>query len=141
MKPLIILLTMSLYTIAAEVNHAFLCDLAMVESGVDDAAVNESEGAHGRYQIRQCYLDDANQRLGTSYTLQDMHDPHKAEIVVRAYLMRYGESYERRTGQPATDEVLARIHNGGPLGAERDCTLPYLDKYRQLRDLKPEDVM
>lgn len=127
---------MSLYTIAAEVSHPFLISIATVESGIDDTAVNASEGAHGRYQIRQCYLDDANQRLGSSYTLEDMHDPFKAEIVVRAYLMRYGESYERRTGQPATDEVLARIHNGGPLGAEKDCTLPYLEKYRKIRDNK-----
>jgi len=123
---------MSVYTIAAEVSADFLDRLAAVESGGDDAAYNARENAHGRYQIRSAYLADANQRLGADYTLHDMHDPVKAERVVRAYLMRYGESYERRTGQPATDEVLCRIHNGGPLGAEKDCTLAYAEKFKEV---------
>lgn len=125
MKPILILLAMSIYSISAEVSTDFLYRLATVESGRDDLAVNSAEDAHGRYQIRQAYLDDANESLGTSYTLQDMHDPDKAERVVRAYLLRYGQAYERRTGLAATAVVLARIHNGGPRGAEKAATLDY----------------
>lgn len=125
----ILLLTMSIYTIAANVSTEFLDVLATVESGKDDTVVNEAEDAHGRYQIRAGYLADANEVLGTRYTLEDMHDPAKAEQVVRAYLLRYGQAYERRTGHRATAAVLARIHNGGPKGAEKNATVPYLAKF------------
>jgi len=41
------------------------------------------------------------------------------------YLSYYGEQYERETGQPPTDEVYARIWNGGPSGWRKDSTLEY----------------
>lgn len=103
----------------------FLDRLAMVESGGDDAATNAAEGAVGRYQIRQGYLDDANAAAGTSYTLAEMREPGKAETIVRAYLGRYGRAFAERAGRAPTAEELARIHNGGPRGAEREATLAY----------------
>lgn len=113
------------------VTDAFLRRIAAVESGCDDGAVNAAEGAYGRYQIRAAYLADANDYLGTTYTLSEMHDPAKAAAVVRGYLMRYGARRERATGRPVTEEELARIHNGGPDGASRDATLPYLRLFRE----------
>lgn len=110
------------------VDARFLGALAAVESGGDDAAVNKREDAHGRYQIRAAALADANAALGTRYTLAEMHDPAKAERVVRAYLSRYGAAWERRTGLAATDEVLARLHNGGPRGPDKTATRGYAAK-------------
>lgn len=102
------------------VDARFLDALAAVESGGDDAAVNEREDAHGRFQIRAAYLADANRFLGSSYTLADMHDQAKAERVVMAYLRHYG------TERGVTSLYdLARIHNGGPKGAEKRSTLDY----------------
>lgn len=117
-------------TIAATVSEGFLARLAAVESGGNAAAVNAREDAYGRYQIRAPYLADANEALGTSYTLAQMHDPAIAAAVVRAYLMRYGTAFERRTGRTATDADLARIHNGGPRGAEKDCTKSYGEMFQ-----------
>ena len=105
--------------------RGFLDRLAMVESGGDDAATNAAEGAVGRYQIRPAYLADANEAAGTSYTLAEMREPGKAEAVVRAYLGRYGAAFAARAGRAPTEEELARIHNGGPRGAERAATLAY----------------
>ena len=94
--------------------------IAAVETNSNDAAVNEREDAHGRYQIRAAYLADANRILGSSYTLADMHDQAKAERVVMAYLRHYG------TERGVTSLYdLARIHNGGPKGAEKRSTLDY----------------
>lgn len=90
MKPLLLLLAMSIYSISAEVSTDFLSRLATIESGRDDLAVNSAEDAHGRYQIRAGYLADANESLGTSYTLQDMHDPDKAE---KAATLDYGQTF------------------------------------------------
>lgn len=103
----------------------FLDRLAMVESGGDDAATNAAEGAHGRWQVRAGYLADGNAEAGTSYALAEMHDPQKAETIVRAYLSRYGRAFAARAGRAPTAEELARIHNGGPRGAESPRTLAY----------------
>ena len=131
---ILLLATMSIQSIAATVTPEFLDRLAQIESGGDDSAVNVSEGAHGRYQIRQCYLDDANEVLRASYTLADMHDPAKAALVVEAYLRRYGSAYEARTGNEATAVDLARIHNGGPRGAEKSATLAYGETFAALAE-------
>lgn len=109
----------------------FLRALSEVESGTNDLAVNKREDAHGRYQIRAQYLADANEFMGTNYSLQDMHDPVKANTVVWAYLARWGTCFENRTGREATATDLARIHNGGPRGAERSCTLDYARRFER----------
>jgi len=111
-----------------EIDRTFLDALAAVETNGNDAAINFAEDAHGRYQIRAAYLADGNAALGTRYTLEEMHDPEKAERVVRAYLSRYGAAWERRTGLTATDEVLARLHNGGPRGPDKTATRGYAAK-------------
>ena len=113
---------MSLQTLAATISPDFLDRLALIESGRNDAAVNEAEDAHGRFQIRQQYLDDANAVLGTSYALADCHDPAIAEKIVRAYLLSYGSAMERETGRTATEEDVARSHNGGPRGWAKEST-------------------
>ena len=110
------------------VTNDLLDAIAAVESGKDDTAVNEREDAHGRYQIRASYLTDANEYLGTSYTLEDMHDPDKAAAVVRAYLTRYGFAAARRSGTWVTQHDLARIHNGGPRGDAKSETIGYADR-------------
>lgn len=137
----IILVIMSIYTVAANIDTAFLEALAEVESNGNDAAVNTAEDAHGRYQIRQAYLTDANRILGTSYTLADMHDPVLAERVVRAYLLNYGNAYERNTGYKANPYILARIHNGGPRGYAKESTYEYGMRVAQLRGDKIEEAL
>ena len=122
---ILIATAVSIQSLAAEISPAFLDRLAAVESGVDDHALNQSEGAHGRYQIRACYLADANRFLGACYDLWDMHDPVIARLVVTAYLTHYGLAMERETGREATEEDLARIHNGGPRGWEKQSTWAY----------------
>ena len=115
--------------------ECLLIRLAQIESGRDDSAINQTEDAHGRYQIRAAYLADANEALGTSYTLADCHDPRIAEAVVRAYLLRYGCAWERRTGRTATPVVLARIHNGGPRGPEKAATADYGEAFLDLMEV------
>jgi soluble lytic murein transglycosylase-like protein len=107
-----------------EIDQTFLDAIAAVESGGDDGAIGACGGV-GRYQIRAGYLADGNAALGTRYTLAEMHDPAKAARIVTAYLTRYGSAWERRTGHEATAADLARIHNGGPRGAERYATVGY----------------
>ena len=113
-----------------KVSDGFLHKLAYVESRCDPNAHNKGSGAYGIYQIRMPYLSDANEQLGTDYTLEDMFDEDLAAEVVRAYLSKWGARFAERHGRPPTDEELARIHNGGPRGAERNSTLEYAKLFR-----------
>jgi hypothetical protein len=108
------------------VDARFLAALAAVESGGDDAAVNEREDAHGRYQIRAGALADANRILCTDYTLADCHDPAVAARIVRAYLGHYGAALSA-----PTPTALARIWNGGPNGHKRDSTRGYAERFHR----------
>ena len=108
------------------VDARFLAALAAVESGGDDAAVNEREDAHGRYQIRAAALADANRILCTDYTLADCHDPAVAARIVRAYLGHYGSALSA-----PTPTALARIWNGGPNGYKRDATRGYAERFHR----------
>ena len=109
---------------------AFLNVISLVESdGNETVAITDVNGRRsvGCLQIQQPYLTDSK----LNYTLEDMKDKVKAYEVAKAYLQRYGAAYTRRTGKVATFEVLARIHNGGPKGAERAVTLPYIEKVKE----------
>lgn len=109
--------------------NTFLTAIAQVESsGRDDIKHLDTNGrySYGCLQIQAPYLQDS--RL--NYTLEDMYVRAKAFAVAKAYLTRYARSYEKRTGKVATYEVLARIHNGGPRGAERTATEGYWKKVK-----------
>lgn len=113
----------------------YACDvyeaIAEVESGTNDYAVNVKENAVGRYQIRPIYVRDVNRISGRNYSLDDRKNPKLALEMVKIYTEHYGRIYEDRTGYPVTDEVIARIHNGGGWrGAVKECTENYWRKVK-----------
>lgn len=57
------------------------------ESDHDPLAFNILEGATGIVQIRQCRVDDYNQRTGSNYTLYDMFDPVISKKVYMYFAM------------------------------------------------------
>lgn len=82
--------------------------------------------AIGVYQIWKSYVDDVNRiSKDKKFTYQDRYDKKKSEEMVKIYLEYYGKRYERLTGKKVTDEILAKIHNGGPNGWKNKNT----DKY------------
>ena len=109
--------------------------LAEVESNCNDNAIGK-HGEVGRYQISQCYLDDVNRVQRWHYTLDEMRDAEKARKVVIAYLAYYGEIYRKENKKEPTIEVLARIHNGGPYGYRKDCTIGYWQKIKRAMEEK-----
>lgn len=104
-----------------------LTAMSIVESGgkanIKKLDVNHRY-SYGCLQIQELYLQDS----GLGYKVDDLYNKDVSFAVARAYLSRYARSYEKRTGKPATYEVLARIHNGGPRGAERSATNGYWQK-------------
>lgn len=113
--------------------NVLLTALSTVESnGRTNIRVLDTNGkySYGCLQIQDLYLLDS----GLNYKLEDLYSKDISFAVAKAYLTRYGRSYERRTGKVATYEVLARIHNGGPRGYEKIATAKYWDKVKAVLD-------
>lgn len=98
---------------------SFFEAIRMVESSGDDSAVGDGGAAIGPFQIHRAYWRDAvefDRTLKGEY--EDCFRRDYAEKIVRAYLKRYAP-------KDASDEVLARIHNGGPKGHLKTATRKY----------------
>lgn len=97
--------------------------IARVESNRNARAIGDSGRAIGSYQIHKRYWKDGTRFLGVDWSYAQARDPAKARQVVRAYLLHYGK-----------DKTLlqkARIHNGGPRGHRKKCTLKYARRIAQ----------
>jgi hypothetical protein len=105
--------------------------IAYVESRGIDCAVGDNGKALGRYQLHKIYVDDVNRIAKTSYTYNDRLDAKKSLSMVKIYLNYYGKRYTKITGKPATDEIKARIHNGGPDGFRKLSTIKYWNKVKE----------
>lgn len=98
--------------------------IAWVESKGNIVAFNAEEDAAGLFQIRPIYLRDVNRILGyDKYTLEDRYNPEKSREMVKVYLNHYAAR--------KTLKAIARIHNGGPRGDEKQCTLKYWEKVKE----------
>lgn len=109
------------------VKQEFFDAIRFVES-TDGRYYGDQDGgrSHGPYQISMAYLQDANEYLGTDYTLRQVIDD---ESVAREVMVGYWNRYLPKDRE-VTYELLARIHNGGPKGYEKESTLPYWEKVK-----------
>lgn len=99
--------------------------------------------AYGIYQIRKPYVQDINSfyradviaKFGKLCTAKDMQNTTIATWYLKKYMWHWGRKFERRHGRKPTWDELARIHNGGPRGYERQSTLSYLKKFHRYREM------
>jgi len=102
----------------------------MVESsGGTDPRDGDGGRAVGPLQIHPGYVRDVNAILAQRgspirYSLADRRDDRKSRQMFAVYVTHWCTVY----GCPKTPQSWSRIHNGGPRGAERACTLPYWQK-------------
>ena len=102
--------------------------IVSVESGGNLNALGDGGRAVGPAQIWAVTVRDANRIAGTRYTLADRNDLTKSAEIFRIVTDHYG----RRYGVPVTDEVRARIWNGGPNGPRnKRATDRYWQKVRK----------
>ena len=133
MKKLMLTLVVSIMAVGAfaqeMVSEKLLDAIAMQESRNNPNAKGDKRNgkymAIGAYQLWDIYVNDVNRFAKTRYTSDDRKNPEISREIVRKYLTYYGKRYERLTGKKATNEILARIHNGGPNGFKKPAT----DKY------------
>jgi len=141
-----ILLSTSALASADGVSEGLLTAISLQENRKSDvSAVGDRhllDKSYGIYQIRRQYLEDVMRITDSDYvlklwgkrtlTLRDIRDPVVSRWVVRRYLEYYGWVYEQRTGNVATDEVYARMHNGGPTGWKKSATQDYWYSVRDI---------
>jgi len=109
---LIAFLALAYVAEAFEVSSRLLDAMELVESNGNPTAVGDNGRAIGCLQLHKCYVDEASRLGGTKYSYNDRLDRTLSRRMAAAYLRHWGTIYERETGKPATDEVLAKIHNG-----------------------------
>lgn len=80
--------------------------------------------AHGPYQLHNAYVEDVNRFEGTNYTPEDRLNEDTARQITTQYLTHYGN----RQGVTPSNEVFARMHNGGPNGHRNPNTIPYWNR-------------
>ena len=99
--------------------------LAALESGGEsdpDAAIGDGGLSHGRYQIRQEFINECNRIIGEDrYVLADAHD----EVRSNAMLVCWHSYWSRAKGTRGDLVAMARQHNGGPNGHRKLATQKY----------------
>jgi len=92
------------------------------------AKVESDRGATSAnvYQIRSIYVDDLNRIYNVpKFNSRDVLDRDKSEMMMFLYWKHYGYLACKQTKVLPTYETLARIHNGGPDGWRKQCTVSY----------------
>lgn len=109
------------------------------------AAIAQVESPGGKYspnvyQVSDGYVADVNRICDRLCALTGMtprpfplcakFDRRSSERMMAIYWDHWGTEYEKQTGNRVTYEILARIHNGGPLGWKKRETVAYWCKVR-----------
>ena len=111
----------------AGVDEKFLAALRQVESSGNDKSVGDKGKAIGPYQIHWAYWKDAtdfDKSIGGKY--EDVVKLDYAIKVMASYLRRYCP----KAVTSGNYEVLARVHNGGPNGANKVATINYWQRVK-----------
>lgn len=99
--------------------------IRQVESHGNPNLVGDNGKAIGSFQIWRTYWQDAvehDSSIGGKY--EDCKNDEYAKRIILAYWDRYAP-------KNATDEQLARIHNGGPQGWKNPKTVKYWNKVKK----------
>ena len=123
----LLLLAVSAWGEETEEQKLFLDSIQNVESGGRDNPPDGDDGkAIGPDQIWKPYFTDAiaSDRSLRDLKYEDCRDPAKARLVVIAYMKRYAPAAWKNGDW----KTCARIHNGGPKGAQKKTTMAYWQK-------------
>ena len=115
------------------IDRSLLDAIKQVESGGNPCAIGDNGQSLGAYQIMEAYYNDSvanSPSLGSGgRTYSDVWgigSEAYSEQVMASYMGRYATP--ARLGRQPAYEDIARIHNGGPNGYQRDSTLRYWER-------------
>jgi len=113
--------------------------LAPLYSAIAHVESDRGATSENVYQLRQIYVRDVNRIIGrNAYSTADIIERPKAEKMMYIYWRAWGIHYQKKTGKPVTLEVLARIHNGGPLGWKKPETVSYWNRVSSVLSTQTE---
>jgi hypothetical protein len=127
----LIVLGLASFADAAPTNE-LIDALVHVESKGKVDAIGDNGNAVGCLQIWPSVIQDVNRVYKTKYTLADGYNEAKSRDICKKYLDHYGKSYTKKTKKTPTNEVYARIWNGGPAGYKKTATVKYWNKVRKV---------
>jgi hypothetical protein len=105
---------------------ALFLAIVAVESGGNVNAIGDRGRAVGPAQMWEITVRDVNRIAKTHYSLDDRRDISKCAEMFLIYTDHYGRKY----GWPVSDEVRAKIWNGGPSGPDKPQTEKYWQKVK-----------
>jgi hypothetical protein len=108
---------------------ALAAAIITVESGGNDLAIGDGGRSVGAYQISRGTVSDVNRIYGTRFSWTGMTNREHAGTVFRLYVSTY--CTERRLGRTPTEQDVARVWNGGPLGHTRKSTAAYWKRVKR----------
>jgi hypothetical protein len=106
-----------------------LSALIQIESGGNDLAKGR-HGELGALQIKPILVRDVNRIMGTHYAHAQVTNRAVSTFIAQSYLAHYGKNL--------SDESLARIWQGGPVGHKKSSTRAYAR--RVMRELENRTV-
>lgn len=106
--------------------------LIQVESGNRDDIIGDNGKAYGCLQIHAGYVQDVAHHSGIPYAHEDAFNRDLAIDIFKIYMSIYANKY--RLQREPTFEDIARIHNGGPDGWQKDSTKLYWKKVKKYLD-------
>jgi soluble lytic murein transglycosylase-like protein len=116
---------------AVEPSDKLIQAMIQVESEGNGLAIGDKGKAYGCLQLWNSYIQDVNRIYKTSYRHKDAFNRCTAIEITKKYLTFYGKIYMQETGKQPTDEVFARMHNGGPTGYKKSATIEYWQKVKK----------
>jgi len=123
----------------AEVTDKLIDALIQVESNGKTDIVGDNGRAKGCLQIWNVVIEDVNRIYNTKFIHDDAFSMEKSRDICRRYLAFWGGQYNIRTNTLPTDEVLARIWNGGPSGWAKSATDKYWVKVKAVLEKQDEN--
>jgi hypothetical protein len=106
-----------------------LSALIQIESGGNDLAKGR-HGELGALQIKPILVRDVNRIMGTHYAHAQVTNRAVSTFIAQSYLAHYGKNL--------SDESLARIWQGGPVGHKKSSTRAYAR--RVMRELENRTI-
>lgn len=101
--------------------------IVAVESGGNCLAVGDNGKAVGPAQIWEITVRDCNRILGEPvFRMEDRFSLAKSKAMFEIYTNHYGKRY----GMPISDEIRAKVWNGGPNGPKKQATQKYWHKVK-----------
>jgi hypothetical protein len=100
--------------------------IVSIESGGKCLAVGDNGKAVGPAQIWEVVVADCNRISHGHFTASDRFSLEKSAEMFQIYTEHYGKRY----GVPVSDEVRAKVWNGGPSGPKKQATQKYWNKVK-----------